>query len=240
MKSAKHKVIILGLLLIMPLTLAGCGTKTPPKTTPTTTAEQIVPPPIDNSITQIAFRVRTVALAPWSDFLFNVQKYARTYWRDDASLRQIDIDYDKTTDRLGYQMRFISLSKTVNNNPDTLTVYYNYDMPVVEQGAIRKHQPTLNENDLLIGLTCESGEQCNLVNYIGRQPIPINEINLSFLESYAKVADKVQPIDAAMGAPPYKYSLQVEAGQAEWIFYNWRVNASTGEISTIALTGEQK
>jgi hypothetical protein len=217
------------------LLLAGCGKKpAEPTPVPTSTVDRsVVPPKVAGSRTQIAFRRDSVAVTPFADFLLRTQADARTYWRRDASLRQVDVEYDPTTDQLGYQMRLVSPSKLVSNNPDTLTVYYNYEMPLVEEVTQRYHQPKLDSTThLLVGLTCEEDGPCNATSYAGRAPLPTNAIQLSFPQAYSLVADKIKSLN--VGTPPFHYSLQVEAGEPQWIFYNWRVQATTGTVTSLS------
>lgn len=229
-----RKVLVIMALIGLSLALHGCGQTSKPNPTPTSTESGVVPPPIPGSITQIAFQRNNITTSPLADFLNRTQQDVRRYWRNDASLRQIDVQYDKNNDRLGYQLHFISLSKLVNGQPNTLTVYYNYDLNLIEEGSVKRHQAVLNPSHKLIGLTCEQDSSCNKVNYVGRPPISINDIKLNFLESYALVADKIQPMDTAAGQPPYNYHLQMEVNQPQWIFYNWRVNAVSGTVSSLS------
>lgn len=229
-----RKVLVIAALASLSLTLHGCGQTPTPAPTPTSTESGVVPPPIPGSITQIAFQRSNITTSPLADFLNKAQQDARNYWRKDASLRQIDVQYDKSNDRLGYQLHFISLSKLVNGHPDTLTVYYNYDLTLTEDGSLKRHQATLNPSRKLIGLTCEQDPSCNPINYIGRPPISIIDVKLNFPESYALVAEKIQPLDTQAGQPPYNYRLQMEVNEPQWIFYDWRVNATSGTVSSLS------
>ena len=230
----RNGLIFTGLTIATTITMSGCGKPAPnPNPMPTSTVDRsIVPPMVAGSRTQIAFQRENVSATPFADFLFRTQTDARTYWRRDANLRQVDVEYDPTTDILGYRLRFVSLSKLISGNPDTLTTYYNYTVPLVEETTQRYHQPHLDgTNHQLVGLTCEQDGVCNSTSYVGRPPLPINKIKLSFSESYALIADKIKNLNA--GTPPFHYSLQMEADEPQWIFYNWRVNATSGTVSSL-------
>ena len=178
----RNGLIFTGLTIATTITMAGCGKPAPnPNPMPTSTVDRsIVPPMVAGSRTQIAFQRENVSATPFADFLFRTQTDARTYWRRDANLRQVDVEYDPTTDILGYRLRFVSLSKLISGNPDTLTTYYNYTVPLVEETTQRYHQPHLDgTNHQLVGLTCEQDGVCNSTSYVGRPPLPINKIKLS-------------------------------------------------------------
>ncbi len=218
------------------LVLSGCG-KEPepvPEPTPTSTPVQLVPKPVAGSRTQIAFQREGVPAAPFAAFLARAQADARTYWRRDASLRQVDVEYDPAADQLGYQLRFISFSKLVSGNPDTLTVYHGYDVPLVEGIDSRGHVPALAPGtQRMVGLTCEQDGVCNLTSYAGRPPLPGSAVQLSFPQAYNLASEQLKPLLA--GKPrPYSFSLQVEAGEPQWIFETLRVHATSGAVTSLS------
>ena len=225
-------------LAAVALTLAGCGKKPEPEPIPVPTSTAplpVVPSPVAGSRTQIAFQREDVPAAPFSNLLIRAQADARTYWRRDASLRQVDVEYDPSGDRLGYQLKFISFSKLVSGNPATLTVYHGYAVPLVEGVGSRAHVPALDPGTKnLIGLTCEEDGACNQTSYAGRPPLPGSAVQLSFPQAYGLVAEQLRP-QLAGQTPPYQFSLQVEAGLPQWIFGTLRVHATSGAVTSLNL-----
>lgn len=225
-------------LAVSAMALAGCG-KPPepePQPVPTSTAPlPVVPPAVAGSRTQVAFQRQDVPAAPFASLLTRAQADARTYWRRDASLRQVDVEYDPGADKLGYQLRFISFSKLVSGNPATLTVYHGYALPLVEEVDSRYHTPTLEPGSLLLaGLACDQDGPCNQTSYAGRPPLPGSSVQLSFPQAYSLVAEQLKP-QLAGQTPPYQFSLQVEAGQPQWIFGTLRVHATSGAVTSLNL-----
>lgn len=223
-------------LLIAASTLSACGKKEEPPITPTPTSTpvQLVPKPVAGSRTQIAFQREDIPAAPFANLLARAQADARTYWRRDASLRQVDVEYDPAADLLGYQLRFISFSKLVSGNPDTLTVYHGYSISLVEGLDSRSHVPALEPGRLqMVGLTCEEDGVCNTTSYAGRPPLVGSAVQLSFPEAYNLASEQLKPLLA--GKPrPYSFSLQVEAGQPQWIFDTLRVHATSGAVTSLS------
>lgn len=219
------------------LVLSGCGKKPEPEPTPTPTSTAqlpVVPTPVAGSRTQIAFQREDVPAAPFATFLARAQADARTYWRRDASLRQVDVEYDPAADTLGYQLRLISFSKLVSGNPDTLTVYHGYDVPLVEGVGSRSHVPILEPGtQRMVGLTCEEDGACNATSYAGRPPLPGSGVQLSFPQAY-NLAVEAQNFSPLQQTPPYQFSLQVEAGQPQWIFGTVRVHATSGAVTSLS------
>jgi hypothetical protein len=223
-------------LAIAALALSGCGKKTEPEPTPTPTSTpvQVVPTPVAGSYNQIAFQREDVPAAPFANFLIRAQADARTYWRRDASLRQVDVEYDPAGDQLGYQLRFISFSKLVSGNPDTLTVYHGYAVPLIETVDSRSYQPVIDPGtQRLVGLSCEQDGACNTTSYAGRPPLPGSGVQLSFPEAYNFVVAQLRPLLVGQ-TPPYQFSLQVEAGQPQWIFSTLRVHATSGAVTSLS------